>query len=66
MQASMARLLALNIGAYYQVMNGGSSRKSIFLENKDRERFLDLLGETSRQWERVLDSDGQPLPLPHC
>ena len=48
----MARLLALNIGSYYRVMNRGSSRKSIFLEDKDRERFLELLGETSRQWKR--------------
>ena len=36
-------------GAYYHVMNRGLSRRNIFLEDKDRERFLELLGETSRQ-----------------
>jgi putative transposase len=38
-------------GAYYHVMNRGLSRRSIFVEDKDRERFLELLGETSRQWK---------------
>jgi hypothetical protein len=30
-------------GAYFNVMNRGLSRRNIFLEDKDRERFLELL-----------------------
>ncbi len=48
----MARPLRIEYpGAYYHVMNRGLSRRNIFLEDKDRERFLELLGETSRQWK---------------
>ena len=48
----MARPLRIEYpGAYYHVMNRGLARGNIFLENKDRERFLELLGETSRQWK---------------
>jgi hypothetical protein len=32
-------------------MNRGLSRRNVFLEDKDREGFLELLGETSRQWK---------------
>jgi hypothetical protein len=32
-------------GAYYHAMNRGLSRGNIFLEDKDRERFLELLDE---------------------
>ena len=46
----MARPLRIEYpGAYYHVMNRGLSRRNIFLEDKDWERFLELLGETSRQ-----------------
>ena len=38
-------------GAYYHVMNRGLSRQAIFREDKDRERFFDLLGETVRLWK---------------
>jgi len=52
MLASMARPLRIEYpGAYYHVMNRGLSRRNIFLEAKDYERFLELLGETSRQWQ---------------
>ena len=52
MLLSMARPLRIEYpGAYYHVMNRGLSRGNIFLEDKDRERFLELLGETSRQWK---------------
>src|SRR6266536_2105874 len=48
----MARPLRIEYpGAYYHVMNRGLSRRNIFLEDKDQERFLELLGETSRQWK---------------
>jgi putative transposase len=48
----MARPLRIEYPkANYHVMNRGLSRGNIFLENKDRERFLELLGETSRQWK---------------
>ncbi len=46
----MARPLRIEYpGAYYHLMNRGLSRRNIFLEDKDRERFLELLVETSRQ-----------------
>ncbi len=35
-------------GAYYHVMNRGLSHSDIFLEDKGRERFIDLLSEISR------------------
>lgn len=47
----MARPLRIEYpGAYYHVMNRGLSRREVFLNNQDRERFLDLLGETVRLW----------------
>jgi putative transposase len=51
MLASMARPLRVEYPGAYYVMNRGLSRRNIFLEDKDRERFLELLGETSRQWK---------------
>jgi len=48
----MARPLRIEYpGAYYHVMNRGLSRRNIFLEDKDRERFLELLGDISPQWK---------------
>jgi hypothetical protein len=45
----MARPLRIEYpGAYYHVMNGCLSRKDIFLDDKDRERFLDLLSDFSQ------------------
>jgi REP element-mobilizing transposase RayT len=38
-------------GAYYHVMNRGLSRRDIFLEDKGRESFLDLLADISRLWK---------------
>ena len=38
-------------GAYYHVMNRAISRRDLFVEDKDRERFLALLGEISRHWK---------------
>ena len=47
---SMARPLRIEYpGAYDHLMNRALSRIKVFLEDKDRERFLELLGETSRQ-----------------
>lgn len=37
-------------GAYYHVMNRGTTRQKIFLNDHDRQGFLDLLGETSQMW----------------
>ena len=56
---------ASNIRGVLHVMNRGLSRRNIFLEDKDQERFLELLRETSRQgkerfWHTL---DGQPRPL---
>ena len=37
-------------GAHYHVMNRGTARQKIFLNDHDRQGFLDLLGETSQMW----------------
>ena len=48
----MARPLRIEYpGAYYHVMNRGLSRRDIFLEDKGRESFLDLLSDISRLWK---------------
>jgi REP element-mobilizing transposase RayT len=48
----MARPLRIEYpGAYYHVMNRGLSRRDIFLEDKGRESFLDLLADISRLWK---------------
>ncbi len=48
----MARPLRIEYpGAYHHVMNRGLSRRDIFLEDKGREQFLDLLSDISRLWK---------------
>ncbi len=48
----MARPLRIEYpGAYYHVMNRGLARSNIFLDNHDRQRFLALIGETSKLWK---------------
>ena len=48
----MARPLRIEYpGAYYHVMNRGLSRRDIFLEDKDRQAFLDLQCDISRLWK---------------
>ncbi len=48
----MARALRIEYpGAYYHVMNRGQSRRNIFIEDKGRQTFLDLLGEIVRLWK---------------
>jgi putative transposase len=48
----MARPLRIEYsGAYYHVMNRGLGRTRIFLKDRDRYRFLDLLGEITRLWK---------------
>jgi len=37
-------------GAHYHVMNRGTARQKIFLNDHDRQGFLDLLGQTSQMW----------------
>ena len=45
----MARPLRIEYpGAFYHVMNRGQSRRNIFMENKGRQRFLDLLADIAR------------------
>ena len=45
----MARPLRIEYpGAYYHVMNRGLARSNIFLDDNDRQRFLGLIGETSK------------------
>ena len=50
----MARKLRIEYpGAVYHVMNRGDRRESIFLNEKDRELFLETLGEACAKtgWE---------------
>jgi len=48
----MARPLRIEYpGAYYHVMNRGLSHRDIFLEDKGRESFLDLLSDITRLWK---------------
>jgi len=48
----MARPLRIEYpGAFYHVMNRGQSRRSIFVEDKGRRSFLDLLAEIARLWK---------------
>jgi len=37
-------------GAWYHIMNRGAGRKQVFLDDKDRQRFLDLLGAIREAW----------------
>ena len=37
-------------GAYYHVMNRGAARQRIFLNDQDRQGFLNLLGQTTQMW----------------
>jgi len=53
----MARPLRIEYpGAYYHVMNRGQSRRNIFIEDKGRQTFLDLLAEPG--------TDGSDLSRP--
>ena len=48
----MARPLRIEYrGAFYHVINRGQSRRDIFLEDKGRQTFLDLLAEIARLWK---------------
>jgi REP-associated tyrosine transposase len=48
----MARPLRIEYpGAYYHVMNRGQSRRNIFIENKGRQTFLDLLADMAQLWK---------------
>ncbi len=48
----MARPLRIEYpDAYYHVMNRGLNRQRIFVEDKDKNVFLDLLGEIHRLWK---------------
>lgn len=48
----MARPLRIEYpGAYYHVMNRGQSRRNIFMEDKGRQSFLDLLADIARLWK---------------
>jgi putative transposase len=48
----MARPLRIEYpGAYYHVMNRGQSHRNIFLEDKGRESFLELLSDIARLWK---------------
>ena len=48
----MARPLRIEYpGAFYHVMNRGQSRRNIFIEDKGRQSFLDLLAEIVRLWK---------------
>ncbi|MGH7791996.1 MAG: helix-turn-helix domain-containing protein [Thermodesulfobacteriota bacterium] len=47
----MARPLRIQYpGAWYHVMNRGASHQKIFLNDDDKNSFLNLLGEASKMW----------------
>ncbi len=47
----MARALRVEFpGALYHVTSRGNRRKRIFDDDRDREHFLELLGEVSRRY----------------
>ncbi len=48
----MARPLRIEYsGAFYHVINRGLSRRDIFMEDKGRQSFLDLLSDITRLWK---------------
>lgn len=48
----MARSLRIEYPeALYHVMNRGQSRRSIFMEDKGRQSFLDLLADIAQLWK---------------
>jgi REP-associated tyrosine transposase len=48
---NMARPLCIEYpGAVYHVMNRGGSRQKIFLDEKDRQVFLNTIGEIHDRW----------------
>ncbi len=48
----MARPLRIEYpGAFYHVMNRGQFRRNIFLEDKGRQSFVDLLADIARLWK---------------
>jgi hypothetical protein len=48
----MARPLRIEYpGAFYHVINRGLSRRNIFMEDKGRQSFLDLLSDITRLWK---------------
>jgi len=48
----MARPLRIEYrGAYYHVMNRGQYRRNIFVDDKGRQTFLDLLADMARLWK---------------
>ena len=48
----MARPLRIEYpGAFYHVINRGLSRRDIFIEDKGRQSFLDLLSDITRLWK---------------
>ena len=54
----MARPLRIEYpGAYYHVMNRGQSRRNIFIEDKGRQTFLDLLADMARLWKVEIYAD---------
>jgi hypothetical protein len=61
----MARPLRIEYpGAFYHVINCGQSRLDIFLEDKARQSFIDLLGEITRLWK--VEDYAYPVHCPNC
>jgi len=49
---SIARPLRIEYsGTFYHVINRGLSRRDIFMEDKGRQSFLDLLSDITSLWE---------------
>ncbi len=49
----MARPLRIEYpGAWYHVMNRGANHQTTFIDDSDRNVFLNLIGETCELWSR--------------
>ena len=60
----MARKLRVEYaGAIYHLMNRGDRREPIFRDDKDRERFLETLGERAQESVRNMDRFGHPTDV---
>src|SRR4030067_802472 len=55
--ALMSRPLRIEYrGTHYHVMNRGTARQNIFLNDHDQQGFLHLLGQTSQMWGLQVDA----------
>ena len=59
----MARKLRIQYpGAIYHIVSRGDHRERIFKDDRDRQRFLDTLGESCAKTNLLVHARGQYLP----